>query len=64
MVNVRVDFEKSSHLVDKMRNGKCLPGLQEILCNMLFDINMDGNFTCKARLVADGHIIDPPTSIT
>jgi hypothetical protein len=29
---------------------------------MIFDIRMD--FTHKARLVAGGHVTDPPTSIT
>ena len=31
---------------------------------MIFDIKMDGLFTRKARLVADGHKTKPPTSIT
>ena len=63
MANVRVDFEKSSHVVDKMRNGKFLPGFQEIGCNVIFDINMDGKFTRKSRLVTGGHTTEPPTSI-
>ena len=31
---------------------------------MIFDIKMDGSFTRKARLVADGHKTKPPTSMT
>ena len=31
---------------------------------MIFDIKMNGNFTRKARLVADGHTIAMPSSIT
>ena len=30
---------------------------------MIFDIKMDGKFTRKARLVADGYKIAPPSSI-
>ena len=42
-----------------MSNGKCQPGFQEIVCNIIFDINMEGNFTRKERLVAGVHITDP-----
>jgi hypothetical protein len=35
---------------------KCIP------CHMVFDIKMD--FMHKARLVAGGHVTDPPSSIT
>ena len=31
---------------------------------MIFDIKLDGKFTRKARLVAGGHTIAPPSSIT
>ena len=31
---------------------------------MIFDINMDGKYTSKARLVADGHTTAPSSSIT
>lgn len=31
---------------------------------MIFDIKMDGKFTRKARLVADGHKTKAPSSIT
>ena len=32
--------------------------------HMIFDIKMVGNFTRKARLVAEGHTIAPPSSNT
>ena len=32
--------------------------------HMIFDIKMGGKFTIKSRLVADGHTIAPPSSIT
>ena len=32
--------------------------------HMVFDINIDGRFTRNSRLVADGHTIEPPSSIT
>ena len=31
---------------------------------MIFDINMGGRFTPKARYLAGGHTTDPPSSIT
>ena len=31
---------------------------------MIFDIKMDGKFTRKARLVADGHKTEAPSSLT
>ena len=31
---------------------------------MIFDINMEGRFTRKARYIAYGHTTDPPSSIT
>ena len=47
-----VASEKSSHMVYKMSNEKYLPGFEDISCHMIFKINMDGNVTQKARLVA------------
>ena len=32
-----------------------MPGYKEIGYRSVFDINMDGNFTRKSRLVANGH---------
>ena len=44
--------------------GQKLVVYQEIHCHMIFDINMDGRFTRKARYVSGGHTTDPPSSIT
>ena len=41
---------------DELRKQiKHLPGYSEIGCHMIFDIKMDGQFTRKARFVANGH---------
>ena len=43
--------------------GSAAPvGHQQIPCHMIFDVKMD--FTRKARLVAGGHVTEPPASIT
>ena len=60
MANVRISLEKCAHTVEEIRDGKVLPGYQEIGCHMIFDINMDGNFTRKARFVVGGRTTDPP----
>jgi hypothetical protein len=39
------------------------PGYQKIKCHLVFDVKLDG-FKRKARLVADGHMTDPPASLT
>ena len=57
MGNVKVAFE-----VLAANTGQPPPGYKRIPCRMIFDIKMD--FTRKARLVAGGHLTDPPTSIT
>ena len=64
MANVRIVFDKGAHTVEEMRDGKVLPGYQEIGCHMIFDIRMDGNFTRKACSVAGGHTNNSPASIT
>ncbi len=56
MSNVRIAF-------DIQESNATIPvGYKKIPCHMIFDIKMDG--TRKARLVAGGHVTDPPTSIT
>ena len=46
-----------------LENGEILPvGYTKINCHIIFDIKPD--FTRKARLVAGGHMTDPPASIT
>jgi hypothetical protein len=38
-----------------LKSGRVkLPGYQRITCHMVFDVKMDGNFTRKARFVANG----------
>ena len=65
MNNVCVSFEAwEEGSLEDARRGQKLVGYQEIHCHMIFDINMDGRFTCKARYVAGGHTTDPPSSIT
>ena len=46
-----------------MRKGKINPGYENVNVHMIFDIKMDGKFTRKAILVANGHITAPPSSI-
>ncbi len=65
MKNVRVAFEKIDGVTEQqMRTGKVRPGYSFCSTHMIFDVKMDGSFTRKARLVADGHKTKPPTSIT
>lgn len=65
MKNVRVAFEKLDGVTEsQMRSGKARPGFKYVGVHMVFDIKMDGQFTRKARLVADGHTTDAPSSIT
>jgi hypothetical protein len=56
MRNVRVAFK----ILDNTQN---LPvGYLQIPCRLLFDVKLD--FTRKTRLVAGGHVTDPPSIIT
>ena len=65
MRNVRVAFEKIDGVTKtQMKRGKIRPGYSFCSTHMIFDVKMDGSFTRKARLVADGHKTKPPTSIT
>ena len=65
MTNVRIEFEKLYGVKpDEMRKGKIKPGYENVNVHMIFGIKMDGKFTRKARLVADGHTTAPPPSIT
>jgi hypothetical protein len=63
--NVRIAFEVIEGItVDEMRTGKIKPGYSFCGTHIIFDIKMDGKFTRKARLVADGHTTRAPASIT
>ena len=60
-----IPFEKIDGVTEaEMRTGKIRPGYSHCSTHMVFDIKMDGSFTRKARLVADGHKTRLPTSIT
>lgn len=56
MANVKIAFD----ILDK--NATIPAGYKLIPCRMIFDIKMD--FTRKARLVAGGHLTDPPSTVT
>ena len=57
MKNVRVAFKI-------MEDGKDPPPRYSFMnCHMIFDIKLDG-FKRKARLVAGGHVLDPPAVLT
>ena len=50
----------------KIYNGKAddLFDYKKITTHIVFDIKLGENFRRKARLVADGHKTDPPSSVT
>jgi hypothetical protein len=56
MKNVQVAFG----ILDNEKNVPI--GYLQIPCQLLFDIKLD--FTRKTRLVAGGHVMDPPIIIT
>ena len=63
MANVRIVCEKIDFVTpDEMRKGKMWPGYEQVSVHMIFEIKMDGKFTIKERLVADGHTTAPPSS--
>ena len=65
MTNVRILFEKLQGFTpDEMRKGNIKFGYEHVNMHMVFDINMYGKFTRKARLVANGHTTEIPSSIT
>ena len=49
---------------DEMREGKIKPGCEHIIVQIIFDINMDGKLTRKARLAVAGHTKATPSLIT
>ena len=65
MPNVRIAFETIDSVTpDDTRKGEIKPGYENVGVHMIFDINIDGKFTRKEILVADGHTIAPTSSIT
>ena len=64
MTNVCIAFEKLDGVApDGTRKGNIKPGYEHINVHIIFDIKMDGRFTRKARLLADGHTTAPTSSI-
>ena len=49
---------------EHMREGKVKVGFKYVGIHMIFNINMDGKFTRKSRLVVGVHKMAPPLSIT
>ena len=47
-----------------MMKVKIEPGYEHVNVHMIFDIDMDGKFTRKSRLMVDGHTTAPPSPIT
>ena len=41
-----------------------LVGYKEITVHLIFDVKLSENLRQKARFVADGHLVETPTSIT
>ena len=49
---------------NKLDDGEIGPiGYQRLNCHIIFDIKME-DFRYKARLVAGGHMTEPPATIT
>ena len=65
MKKVHIEFDKLDSVTPgETSKGKINTGYDHVNVHMIFDINMDGNFTRKEILVADGHTTAPPSSIT
>ena len=58
MKNVKIAFRLCT------MDPKTLVGYKQVGTHMIFDVKLGENFRRKARLVADGHKTDPPSSIT
>lgn len=55
------DGKVTPKTVRRNRN-KNLVGFQEFICYLIFDIKLDGNFSCKAHFVADGSKTEAPNN--
>ena len=72
MKTANVTYKKYEHPTeDKVspkdiccNQNKDLIHYQEITCHLVFDIKLDGNFTCKARFVVDGSKTNALESLT
>ena len=49
---------------EQTREEKVKSWFKYVGTHIIFDIQMDGKFTCKARLVVGGHHMKPTLSIT
>ena len=58
MKNARVAFKEYDD------NPEQLIGFKQITAHLIFDVKLGENFRRKARLVADGHKMDTPASMT
>ena len=63
MSHIHVAFEKWVDGTTREEAKQKLIGYQEVSCHMIFDIKVSGLIR-KARLVAGGHMMDTPSSIT
>jgi hypothetical protein len=77
---IEIDVENGNTLwwdalMKEMRNVRCafeihegkiesLVGYQKVNCHIVWDVKLGENFRRKARLVAGGHVTEPPTSLT
>ena len=60
MMNIRITFENLDGVTSgEMRKMRINPGYEQVNVYMILDINMDGKFTRKSRLVAEGHTSSP-----
>ena len=53
------------HFLENQEDGtpaRAPRGYKEIRVHMVFDVKLDAGFTRKAKLAADGHLIDAPAS--
>ena len=59
-------FEKyNKHTPEEVwKNRTLLLGFKELTLHMIIDVKLDGNFMCKAQLVADGKKFNPPLTNT
>ena len=56
IMKISIKFEKIDGVTpDEVRKENIKPGYEHINVHMIFYINMDGNFTRKEILVADGN---------
>ena len=65
MTNVHIEFYTLDRVTrNETRKEKVRPGYEHVNVHMIFNIKIDGRLTRKAKLVSDGHITAPPSSIT